>query len=337
MTTTHEPVAAPGHAPGVASPRPEAPAAFPTAATAATAPEETTAPERNARREHGDAFDAARLIAYGLRPKLVPARDGAYAELVRRHLRDQEFAALTQAVAGGLGLVVLDVAERAGLVVAGAEDSAFTVRMTDYARRAGGEHRSAERLLHAIAQLAVAAIAFPRPADLLDDSYVGRVSVEGVDAFVREACRLLAERVAADPDAGSDTEADPVDGRRTLEAAWRLYARRPAAGTTRDARRLAGSTTGIIARAMSFLADSGCLVAVSEQAGGTFRTTARYQIQVRELAADAALEELLDLGVVTVADGSGGVRVLEAEPVLPGTEAGRTSGPPHVAPEADDV
>ncbi|MEX5708790.1 hypothetical protein AB1484_10915 [Parafrankia sp. FMc6] len=317
MTATHEPIAALEHTPGAASPRLEAP----------------TAPERDARREHGDAFDAARLIAYGLRPKLVPARDGTYAELVRRHLRDQEFAALTQAVAGGLGLVVLDVAERAGLVVAGAEDSAFTVRMTDYARRAGGEHRSAERLLHAVAQLAVAALAFPRPADLLDDSYVGRVSVEGVDAFVREACRLLEERVAADP----DTETDPGDGRRTLEAAWRLYSRRPAAGTTRDARRLAGSTTGIIARAMGFLADSGCLVPVSEQAGGTFRTTARYQIQVRELAADAALEELLDLGVVTVADGSGGVRVLAVEPVLPGTEAGRTSGPQRVAPEADDV
>nr|WP_242423762.1 hypothetical protein [Frankia sp. EI5c] len=256
------------------------------------------------------------MIAYGLRPKLVPARDSRYAELVRRYLRDQEFAALTQATAAGLGLVVLDVVERAGLVVGGAEDSAFAVRMSDYARRAGGEQRSAERLLHAIAQLAVAALAFPRPADLLDDSYVGRVSVEGVDAFVREACRLLERRVTADPAA----EADELGAGRTLEAAWRLYSRRPAAGTTRDSRRLAGSTTGIVARAMGFLSDSGCLVPVSEHAGGTFRTTARYQIQVRELAADAALEELLALGVVTVADGSGGVRVLSTAPVLPGTD-----------------
>ncbi|WP_311984680.1 MULTISPECIES: hypothetical protein [Parafrankia] len=271
-------------------------------------------PGQDTRRHHADAFEAGRLIAYGLRPKLVPARDGRYAELVRRYLREPQFAALTQATAAGLGLVVLDVAERAGFVVGGAEDSAFTVRMGDYARRAGGEHRSAERLLHAIAQLAVAALAFPRPADLVDDSYIGRVSVDGVDAFVREACRLLEQRTAGDQ---CDEVASPGDG-RTLEAAWRLYSRRPATGTTRDSRRLAGSTSGIVARAMSFLTESGCLVPVSEQAGGTYRTTARYQIQVRELAADAALEELLGLGVVTVADGGGGVRVLSAAPVLPG-------------------
>ncbi|MCK9901213.1 hypothetical protein MXD63_14135 [Frankia sp. Cpl3] len=276
-------------------------------------------PERGVRQRHDDAYDAGRLIAYGLRPKLVPARDTRYAELVRRYLRDEEFAALTRATAAGLGLVVLDVAERAGLVAGGAEESVFTVRMSDYARRAGGEHRSAERLLHAIGQLAVAALAFPRPADLLDDTYVGRVSVDGVDAFVREACRLLDERVCADPGAELDPRGTGDD--RALEAAWRLYARRPAAGTTRDTRRLAGSTTGIVARAMGFLAESGCLVPVSDQAGGTFRTTARYQIQVRELAADAALEELLGLGVVTVSDGSGGVRVLAGTPVLPGTDA----------------
>ena len=271
---------------------------------------------------HATTHDAARLVAFGLRSKLVPARDAEYGELVRRCLDDPDFADLVGAMAGGLGLVVLGVSERAGLVVAGAEDSAFTVRMSDYSRRAGGEHRSAERLLHALAQLAVAALAFPRPADLTDDSFVGRVSVDGVDAFVREACRLLDERTTdGDPhvDGGEDIDAPtatPAQG--TLEAAWRLYARRTATGATRDARRLAGSTTGIVARAMSFLAESGCLVAVGEQAGGTYRTTARYQLQVRELAADAALEELLALGVVTVTDGAGTVRVLPAVPTLPG-------------------
>jgi hypothetical protein len=259
---------------------------------------------------HAAAHDAARLVAFGLRQKLVPARDAGYSELVRRYLDDPTFADLAAAVAAGLGLVVLDVSERAGLVVAGAEDSAFTVRMSDYSRRAGGEHRSAERLLHALAHLAVAALAFPRPADLTDDSFVGRVSVDGVDAFVREACRLLDERTA-DSDPHADLDA-PEQG--TLEAAWRLYARRTATGATRDARRLAGSTTGIVARAMSFLTESGCLVAVGDEGGGTYRTTARYQVQVRELAADAALDELLALGVVTVTDGTGSVRVLPEAP-----------------------
>ena len=276
---------------------------------------------RAARNAQTDAFEAARLISFGLRPRLVPARDATYAELIRRYLRDPAFAELTGAIAAGLGLVILDVSERAGMVPAGAEDSAFTVRITDYARRAGGEHRAADRLLHAIAHLAIAALAFPRPADLADDSYVGRVTVEGVDAFVRQACRLLEERAAA---AGSD--ADPPADTPSLEAAWRIYARRPSTGATRDSRRLAGSTTGIVARAMAFLVESGCLVQVGDQGGGTYRTTPRYQVQVRELAADSALEELLNLGVVTVADGSGGLRVLSSEPTLPGTDSGELSG-----------
>ncbi|WP_055748258.1 hypothetical protein [Frankia sp. AvcI1] len=266
---------------------------------------------REAGRQRADARDASRLVSFGLRPRLVPARDPDYRDLVRRYLREAEFAALTQAIAAGLGLVVLDVSERAGLVPAGAEDSAFAVRIGDYARRAGGEHRAADRLLHALAQLAVAALAYPRPADLADASYVGRVSVHGVDAFVRETCRLLGERTADD-----DPSVDPPVDAPRLEAAWRLYARRTSTGTTRDARRLAGSTTGIIARAMNFLAESGCLVPVGDEAGGTYRTTPRYQVQVRELAADAAFEELLALGVVTVTDGAGSVRVLVDEPAL---------------------
>src|SRR3712207_7684037 len=35
--------------------------------------------------------DAARLIAYGLRPRLVPARDEAYRELAHRARTDDEF------------------------------------------------------------------------------------------------------------------------------------------------------------------------------------------------------------------------------------------------------
>ncbi|HET6634154.1 MAG TPA: hypothetical protein VFH77_03905, partial [Streptomyces sp.] len=64
------------------------------------------------------------------------------------------------------------------------------------------------------------------------------------------------------------------------------------------------STTGIIAKAMSFLADSGFLQRTGDEAGGTYRTTARYQLQVRDMAGGAAMAELNDLGVVPVSDGS---------------------------------
>ncbi|WP_435878915.1 hypothetical protein [Streptomyces klenkii] len=244
-----------------------------------------------------DAADAARLIAFGLQPKLAPARDAEYTELLRRHRDDPAFARLADAVAAGLGLIVLEVSTRAGMAVTAAEDSVFAVRMGDYARRATVD--SGDRFLHGLAHLAVAALAFPRPEDLADDGYIGRITVNGVDAFVRQACRRLEERSA---EQGENT--DPTTDAPGLEAAWRVYARRSATGATKDARRLAGSTTGIIAKAVAFLVDSGFLQRTGDDAGGAFRTTARYQLQVRDMAGSAAMTELLELGVVPVGDGS---------------------------------
>jgi hypothetical protein len=244
-----------------------------------------------------DAADAARLVSLGLRTRLLPARDLEYAELIRRYRDDPAFARLADAVATGLGLVVLEVSTRAGMALAAAEDSVFAVRMGDYSRRAAAD--STDRFLHGLAHLAVAAMAFPRPEDLADDGYVGRITVNGVDAFVRQACRRLEERAE---EAGENT--DPASGAPGLEAAWRVYSRRSATGATKDARRLSGSTIGIVGKAVAFLVDSGFLQKTSDDAGGTYRTTARYQLQVRDLAGSAAMAELLELGVVPVSDGT---------------------------------
>ncbi|MEU6238618.1 hypothetical protein [Kitasatospora sp. NPDC047058] len=244
-----------------------------------------------------DVADAARLVSFGLQAKLLPARDAEYAELVRRHREDPPFARLADAVATGMGLVVLEVSPRAGMAVAAAEDSVFAVRMGDYSRRAASE--STDRFLHGLAHLAVAAMAFPRPEDLADDGYLGRITVNGVDSFVRQACRRLEEQAEAD-----GTNTDPQSDAPGLEAAWRVWARRTATGATKDARRLSGSTIGIVAKAVMFLVDSGFLQKTSDDAGGTYRTTARYQLQVRDLAGSAAMAELLDLGIVPVSDGT---------------------------------
>ncbi|MFE3022312.1 hypothetical protein [Streptomyces sp. NPDC059256] len=244
-----------------------------------------------------DAADAARLVSCGLQPKLLPARDVEYTELLRRYREDAPFARLADAVATGLGLIVLEVSPRAGMALAAAEDSVFAVRMGEYARRASAE--SADRFLHGLAHLAVAALAFPRPEDLADDGYVGRITVYGVEAFVRQACRRLEERAEQQ---GENT--DPVTEAPGLESAWRIYTRRSATGATKDARRLAGSTTGIIGKAVAFLTESGFLQRTGDDAGGTYRTTARYQLQVRDMAGSAAMSELLELGVVPVSDGS---------------------------------
>ncbi|MFD8597250.1 hypothetical protein ACFV1L_19825 [Kitasatospora sp. NPDC059646] len=268
-----------------------------TTSTEAWAPQDAEPAAAHPPISPADVAEAARLVSFGLQAKLLPSRDAEYAELVRRYRDDPPFGRLADAVATGMGLVVLEVSARAGMAVAAADDSVFAVRMGDYSRRAASE--STDRFLHGLAHLAVAALAFPRPEDLADDGYLGRVTVNGVDAFVRQACRRLEERAAAE---GSNT--DPASAAPGLEAAWRVWARRSATGATKDARRLSGSTTGIVSKAVSFLVDSGFLQKTSDDAGGTYRTTARYQLQVRDLAGSAAMGELLDLGVVPVSDGT---------------------------------
>jgi len=249
-----------------------------------------------------DVESAARLVALGMRPKLVPARDPGYADLVRRYGEDDAFKDVVQRVASGLGLVVLDVGAQSGIVVAATEESIFEIRMDEYARRTALANRQADKVLHGLAHLAVAALAFPRPDDLGNDSYVGRVSVEQVDAAVREACRVLQERVE-----GGGGNADPASEAPELEAVWRAWSRRPPTTATKDGRAGDATTRGIVGKALRFLADQGFLVQVGTDAG-VFRTTARYQVQVRELAARRAFDELLELGVVPVTSTLGTLR-----------------------------
>jgi hypothetical protein len=254
------------------------------------------------------AADAARLIALGMRPRQLPARDLVYADLVRRYREDDEFADLVRAVAEGLGIAVLAVTPASGAVLAAREESVFELKIDEYARRAALTSRGVDKVIHALAHLAVAALAFPRPDDLVNDAYVGRVSVEQVDAMVREAGRVLDEQAAA-----AELNSDPLETAPDLERAWRAYARRPAAGATRDGRLSPDSTLGMVAKAVRFLAEQGFLMLVGDEGGGTYRSTPRYQVQVRELAANSAFRELLSLGVVAISDPTGTLRAVHSD------------------------
>jgi hypothetical protein len=255
-----------------------------------------------------DVVNGARLLAFGMRPKLIPSRDLIYGELAKRFTEDGRFQELTEAIAEGLGLTVLAISPRTGVVLGPGEGSVFEQRFDDYARRAVlGERRDLERVLHGIAHLAIAALAFPRPDDLATDTYVGRISVEQADSVVREACTMLATKATAAEEAG-----DPLEEAPELERAWRVYLRRPEAASTKDGRLAPSTTRGVIARALRFLADQGFLARVSNDYGGTYRTTPRYQVQVRELAAGRAFAEMLALGVVAVTDPSGSLHAVSS-------------------------
>ncbi|QOV35873.1 hypothetical protein IM697_38510 [Streptomyces ferrugineus] len=240
-----------------------------------------------------DAEQAAQLLAFAMRPRLLPSRDNAYRELLRRYRHDGAFRTLTGRIAAGLGLRVLGEHEDIGLAIAADGSSPFETRMETYARRTQKEGGYAERFLHGIIHLAVAAVSFPRPDDLAKDEYVGRVSVDVVDAVVREACDRLREK-AASREESADVPSDAPE----LELAWHAYANRPETFPTKDKRRAMNTTKGMVSRALNFLAEQGFLTPVKNAGEDVFQTTRRYQLQVRELAATSAFEELVALGVV---------------------------------------
>jgi hypothetical protein len=253
-----------------------------------------------------DVGDATRLLALGMRARQLPSRDLVYTDLVRRYLEDPAFADTVNAAADGLGLVVLGVSMQAGAVLAAGEDSPFEMKMDEYAKRAAFRERwDVEKVLHGLAHLACAALAFPRPDDLANDAYVGRVSVEGVDTVVREACRVLDEKARA-----AEENNDPLDDAPELERTWRAYARRSEGAMTKTGQPAPDTTRAMIGKALRFLVDQGFLHQAGADGGGTYRTTPRYQVQVRELAADRAFEELLALGVVAAAPAGGSLRTL---------------------------
>ena len=246
----------------------------------------------------GDIEDVSAFLAFGVRAKLIPSRSDAYLRLVRRYIADSEFAVRVRAAAGGWGLSVLDVSVRSGLVLAAQPGSLFETKMDDYVRMASRENRDREKVLHGIVHLAAAALCFPRADDLADDAYIGRVSAASIDIIVREACRVIQDRIDGTADSG-----DPVSDASELEEAWRAYVRRPEVAT----RQSATTTLAIAKRALNWLVDRGLLMPMSEEDGGTYRTTGRYQVYVRELAAHAAFQDLVSLTVHLPVGGDGGL------------------------------
>lgn len=229
------------------------------------------------------AGDAARLVAFGLRPKLRPESEPDYGSLVTRYRVDAAFRDVVGAVSAGLGLAVLDAGPFG--VVLGAEDgSPFAYRLGDYRQNLTVD----DRLLHGLVHLAIAAYCYPTAASLDEEAAVQRVTVLGVERYLREACQRLAERAG---------DADPREDQPELEQAWRIFHRRNATRDSADGRRLGKSTQSMIHVALETLADNGFLRRITDAEGGTYQALHRYRLQVRELAASEGYRLLTEAGV----------------------------------------
>lgn len=239
--------------------------------------------------------DAARLVAYAARPRLTPARDADYADLVRRYGEDDDLRAAAQAIATGQGLW-LDVSTDVGVVAVAYPDSPMRMPLSEFSKRALPTYR---RAINGIVLLGIAHIAYPEPGHVDDRFRVPRVSVDAVVSYLNRVTTAL----AAD---GGDRLAAADD----LVELWRAWSdlRQARADQVRTS---TSDRAGAVRYMCRFLADAGHLVEVSDSDGGTFRGTGRFRISVRALVEDASVYRDL-LAAVSGGDAAAGSTTVTA-------------------------
>jgi len=243
-------------------------------------------------------WHAGRLLQWGLRPLARPAQETEYRELVERYFDDGAFRTTLRELADGLGLHVLDVSEH-GVVLAPKDDSVFALRPADFRT---GSSKVDDRLLDGLAQMAIAATVFPRARDLDEDPDIVRapVTVDEVEAQLRQLCERLSEEARGAPDPSAEAES------RGLIEAWRVYMQRLDSMETRDSRKAMRATRRVIEYSLDRLREFGCFTQVDKGAETAWQPTRRYQVMVQQLAGTAVFKlvrEVLDAAPATSSEG----------------------------------
>jgi hypothetical protein len=247
---------------------------------------------------HDPVWHAGRLVQWGLRPLARPAQEPEYRELVERYFDDGAFRTTVRELADGLGLHVLDVSEH-GVVFGPSEDSIFALKPADFRP---GSSKVDDRLLDGLAQVAIAATVFPRARDLDEDPDIVRaaVTVDEIEAQLRQLCERLSEEARSAPDPNAEDE------RRGLIEAWRVYMQRLDSMETRDARKAMRATRRIIEYALDRLREFGCFTQVRQGAETAWQPTRRYQVMVQQLAGTTLFQLVRDALDAASSSSSGG-------------------------------
>jgi len=228
-----------------------------------------------------DLADASALVCFGCQPRLRPLGLPRYRALLQRYRMDGPFRDAADAVADGLDLDVIEAHQSEGLILHPREGSWLSYRLKDHPKLG-----VKDRLVLGLAHVAIAARAYPTPADLEEQS-VRRISLAEVDDFLRRLTDRLRE---ASKDADGLTVAHPE-----LQAAWRVYARLPASRPTPTGRLSESSTRRVIKEALDWLVEQGMAQRADDLGAGHYRLAHRFRVQVREAAASAAFTVLCDL------------------------------------------
>ncbi|HJU24280.1 MAG TPA: hypothetical protein VJ891_17385 [Casimicrobiaceae bacterium] len=233
-----------------------------------------------------DAHEIGELIAFGLNPRLSPARDARYAELVSKFRTNGDFRQQVESVADGQGLDILDCSPLYGLVLTSSDsDSPYHMPIDQYSKMSNTE----ERHLNALIFLTIATACFPNAESLdAEDGPLPNVTVAQIVRFLNGIAERIKERsITTDP---------PMD-QPQLEPVYRLVLRWREGDTTGDDRSNPKVKTGMVRRALKFLAATGLADELSTPKD-TFRIRSRFRLHVRDAASvlGESLAHFRDLG-----------------------------------------
>lgn len=132
---------------------------------------------------------ATRLLLLAMTPRVTPANNTEYGELLKRFSTDPDFKELTRAIARGMGVQIYTEVIQHGLMLVPEEQGFFAPRLDTFRRGMRFRERITYGLLHYI----LAAYVFPSEESLSDDLEVLSARIRPLDVarFAVETCESL--------------------------------------------------------------------------------------------------------------------------------------------------
>lgn len=225
---------------------------------------------------HDLAEKSGRLVNFALRPRLLPAQEPEYLDLIRDFTSDAHFQQLAERILRGLGLRVLGVSVQSGLVLGTTAEGPFRIQRDDYHALRSASDRIVQGLIH----LAIGAWCFPRAEDLgeTDEVLPARLSVDQLTEYIHTLCEELKareERNIAVPSA-------------EIRMAWQHVLALGKYADSSDGRRSFTTLAGKVRVALDFFTEHGLFKREGTEGRHTWLARPAFRIHVREMAGHEA-------------------------------------------------
>jgi hypothetical protein len=225
-----------------------------------------------------DFAEANRLLRFSVDRSSRPGSDPAHRTLLERFRTDPGYASAVRFAAEPFGLRVLGVDPQVGLILDTTADSPFSLRADDIAREFKWTS-AAERVTYGVAFVGIATYCYPT-ANSFSESGARQVIAVEVDDWIRKA----ATAAGSDQTASGDELAAP--DALALYVAEKSISRNKGSSSLRQ-----DCTVYRIGRVLRWLADHNFMVRDATKPD-VFRTTERFRLHVREVAANAVFESV---------------------------------------------